>query len=67
MEFRIRTYDKRELAQMYFPGTDRDTAMRHLRRWIVRCPDLRRRLAASNSKIFTPQQVSLIVEYLGVP
>ncbi|MFS6555312.1 DUF4248 domain-containing protein, partial [Parabacteroides distasonis] len=39
MKFTIRTYDKHELAQLYFPDSDRDTALRHLRRWIIRCPD----------------------------
>ncbi len=71
MKFTIRTYDKHELAQLYFPDSDRDTALRHLRRWIIRCPDLCRKLAESNAavkaKTYTPHQVRLITYHLGEP
>ena len=71
MKFIIRTYDKHELALLYFPDSDRDTALRHLRRWIIRCPDLCRKLAESNAavkaKTYTPYQVKLITDHLGEP
>lgn len=71
MKFKIRSYDKRELAMLYFPGSDRDTALRHLRRWIIRCPELCRELAdshaAAKAKTYTPHQVKLITDHLGEP
>lgn len=67
----IRFYSKQELAMLYFPEADPRCARKHLRRWIYKCPELVARLADLHlsiySKVFTPRQVALIIEYLGEP
>lgn len=67
----IRFYSKQELAMLYFPEADPSCARKHLWRWICNCPELVARLAgmhlSAHSKMFTPRQVALIVEYLGEP
>lgn len=67
----IRTYSKQELAMLYFPKADPRCARKHLWRWICKCPKLLTGLAGTHlserSKMFTPRQVALIIEYLGEP
>ena len=64
-------YGKSELALLYFPNSTPWVANSHLRRWINRIPELRRRLLDTHyqptQKFFTAPQVKLIVEYLGEP
>lgn len=63
--------NKQELALQYFPGATSATAVRHLARWIARCPSLAEALAQSGyqsrNRTFTWKQVTLIHRYLGDP
>ncbi|MBR3625820.1 MAG: DUF4248 domain-containing protein [Bacteroidaceae bacterium] len=69
--FQIRPYTKRALAGLYFPESHPRTAVNHLMSWIRRCTHLHEQLKATGytttDKIFTPRQVSLIIDYLGEP
>ena len=71
MDFIIRPYTKKELALMYFPESSPETAVKHLRRWILHCPELHRELQATGyratSHNFTARQTELIEHYLGCP
>ena len=70
-EFIIRTYNKKELALMYFPESNPRTAVNHLMAWIHLCTPLWNELLdmgyRKTSKAFSPKQVKTIVEYLGEP
>ena len=71
-KFIIRTYTKKELALMYFPeASSAKVAVNHLRAWIYRCKPLYKEMQEAhyvrNSKVFTPRQVRLIIDYLGEP
>lgn len=67
----LKTYSKQELAMLYFPDVDPVCARKHLWRWICNCPELAATLSGTHlsarSKMFTPRQVALIIEYLGEP
>ncbi len=69
--FRLRSYGKSELAQMYLPNIQSCSARREFNEWIDFYPDLRRQLADNGltpkSKRYTPTQVKLIVAVLGEP
>ncbi len=69
--FEIKAYSKRELALLYFPGIEPESATRQLQLWIDRCSELRKGLEElyyiRRQRILTPKQVSLIVEYFGEP
>ena len=69
--FEIRTYGFSELAMLYFPNSSKECAAVQLRRWIKHSVELQNSLSEAgyraNIKIFTPKQVSVIVNYLGVP
>jgi hypothetical protein len=69
--FRTRTYDRRELAQMYFPSATPRTAVDHLKRWITHCPELLAELDHQGyqprSRVLTRRMVETIVRYLGEP
>ena len=69
--FKIRTYGKGELAQLYCPYLSTSAARRKLMQWIELQPRLVEILYASglteHSKSFTPIQVKYIVEALGEP
>ena len=69
--FTIRTYTKKELALMYFPGSMPRTAVNHLMAWISRCTPLWRELQEAGyektSKAFSPRHVRVIVAHLGEP
>lgn len=63
---------RRELALEYFPEKPPVEAVRNLRRWIARCPDLVGELNALHlpylkSKNLTVRQVRIIKYYLGDP
>ena len=64
-------YTKKELALLYFPGSNPRTAVNHLMSWIRRCTPLWNELQQTGyyptSKAFTPRQVRAIVDYLGEP
>lgn len=67
----MKTYQKSELARMYFPMLDARLAMRRLRSWIHKNPELENALAqchvSKNANYFSRKQVSLIVQYFDEP
>ena len=69
--FKIRTYGRTELAQLYSPGLCPQAAFRKLNQWIDFHPTLRSSLhalvASDKTRTYTPAQVRLIVEALGEP
>lgn len=69
--FRIRAYGRTELALLYCPGISGGAAWRRFSSWIATAHGLTDRLAAmgyrESQRIFTPSQVSAIVEALGEP
>ena len=69
--FRIRTYGKGELAQLYCPDITTSAARKKLMVWIHHYPNLMDglyRIGFSDaSRSFTPAQVRLIVDALGDP
>ena len=69
--FRIRTYGRTELAQLYNPEVASGTAWRRLRAWIRKSPGMMEKLMAAGYKrgqrVFTPKQVSFIVDGVGEP
>lgn len=69
--FFIKTYLKRDLALLYFPGSTPETATKNLNRWIQKCAPLRNELEQLN---YSPRRHSLlkhevaaIVKHLGEP
>ena len=68
---KIKTYGRMELAQLYNSRANAQNAWLCLRRWINGCQELHEKLQASGydgkSRTFTPEQVRLIVYYLGEP
>lgn len=71
MELEQRSYDKAELAMLYFPQSTPTAALKRLTRWIGKNPELCKKLEASNlskySKYWSRKQVEIIVFYLGDP
>lgn len=66
-----RTYQKKELAMLYFPGSQPQTAVKHLMAWIRLCPplalELERLHYSRSQKYFTPRQADAIIHFLGEP
>ena len=71
MEQSIHSYTKSELAQLYFPGAPRSSALRLLHKYITSAhgllPELERVGYQRASRRLTRRQVQLIFEYLGEP
>ncbi len=69
--FRIRAYYVSELAGLYNPRLNAQSATRQLRRWIDYHPALSEQLRQmgyiSGQRCFTPKQVACIIEHLGEP
>ena len=69
--FHIRTYGRTELAREFSPYTTDRTAWRRLQDWMASHPTLLNDLRATgyrdSQRLFTPQQVLLIVNALGYP
>lgn len=70
--FKIKAYGKSELAALYLPNANStDSARRTMIRWINRNKELKRKLHACGynplQRTFYPNQVKLIVAYLGEP
>ena len=63
--FKIRTFGRTELAQLYCPELCPQAAFRKLNQWIDLYPNLREELLAlglsPKSRTYTPAQVGLIV------
>lgn len=68
---RIREYGRMELAQIYSPDIQPESAWRKLRKWITINRQLSERLQSlgydGSSRSFTPAQVKAIVELIGEP
>ena len=69
--FKIRTYGRTELAQLYCPGLCPQAAFRKLYQWIDFHRTLRSELHAlvpsDKVRTYTPAQVQLIYNALGEP
>ena len=67
----LSSYTKSELAQLYFPGAPRSSALRLLHKYITSAhgllPALERVGYQRASRRLTRRQVQLIFEYLGEP
>lgn len=70
-EFEIKCYRKSDLAHIYFPEMQQDSAVRKLMRWVKKCKGLMPALEAVNydaqCQWLSAQEVRLIVENLGRP
>lgn len=70
-EFQVRVYLKTELAQLYAPHLDPEAALRKMRKWIHRNPELYDELYAGtegkNEQAYSKRQVAIIVRYLDAP
>ena len=71
MEQSIQSLTKSELAQLYFPGAPRSSALRLLHKYITSAhgllPALERVGYQRASRRLTRRQVMIIFEYLGEP
>lgn len=69
--FQPKAYYVSDLAQLYNPHLSTQAATRQLKRWIDHHPclaqELRQMGHIPGKRIFTPKQVSCIVEHLGEP
>ena len=70
-EFEIRQYGRTELAQLYSPDITPEAAWKKLKLWIEHFPGLTELLTSAGyqgrQRIFTPAQVTMIVEAIGEP
>lgn len=70
-KFQYRSYGKGELATLYFPHIQQQSAVDQLNKWIRTAPGLMERLIATGMKPtdrrYTPAQVRMIVEVLQEP
>lgn len=70
-DFHIRVYLKTELAQLYAPHLDPEAALRKMRKWIHRNPELYRELyegaEGKNEQAYSKRQVEILVRYLDTP
>lgn len=66
-----RIYGHQELAQLYFPNILPASASSQLTRWIARDEELREALRRAGhrpgTRIYTPLQVSILIDHLGEP
>jgi hypothetical protein len=69
--FKIRSYGYGELALQYFPKSTKKSASTQFGRWIRHNDNLKKQLEELGyklrRKIFTPNQVRLIVDFFGEP
>ncbi|MCD7936283.1 MAG: DUF4248 domain-containing protein [Tannerellaceae bacterium] len=69
--FRIKSYGFQELAILYAPGLQPESASKRLKSWLLANKELTSELYrwgwTRRSRILTPVQVSIIVRYLGEP
>jgi len=65
-KFTIRAYGKSELAMLYFPYIQADSALRQFKVWL-RCNPRLRHLLKVGGNFYTPKQVRKIVEEVGEP
>jgi hypothetical protein len=69
--FRIHSYTKRELSQLYFPDSSPRQSVQRLSRWISTCAPLAAELKASGytpkQHHFLANQVRILVKHMGEP
>ena len=69
--FQIRSYGKAELALLYQPSVAPDSAVKTLKRWIDRCPQLKEELDKlhynARRHTFLRPEVEAIVRHVGEP
>ena len=65
-KFTIRAYGKSELAMIYLPHLDKDSAMQHFRRKLKEHKCLRPLLHTAG-RYYWPKEVKRIVKTLGQP
>lgn len=69
--FLIRTYGKGELASLYMPDVQQQTAVNRFNEWLQQCPGLLQRLRQTGwrteARKYTPAQVRIITKAFGPP
>ena len=69
--FQYRSYGKGELAMLYIPHIQQQSAVDRFNEWIEAAPGLKERLLSTcmnpRSRYYTPAQVRMIVEVLQEP
>lgn len=69
--FRIRRYGKAELGLLYAPERSKHSAWEAVKSWIDRCQPLSEALLeaglTTHTRVLSPRQVELIIQYLGEP
>ena len=69
--FQYRSYGKGELAMLYLPDIQQQSAVDQFNKWIEAAPGLKERLIATGmnprSRRYTPAHVRLIIEVLQEP
>lgn len=67
----MKSISMNELAREYFPNSTKRSAVTQLRRWVVICVPLQRRLQElsfhKGQRMLTPLQHEAVVEFLGEP
>lgn len=67
-EFELRSYSRKELAQLYFPGSSPKSATQNLRRWLNIHTSHQVFLdSISRKQLFRRAEVEMIVELIGEP
>ncbi len=69
--FKIKSYGWTELATLYNPEVKPETASKRLRRWVCKNGQLTHELSNQGwhkgTRLLTPMQVQVMVQYLGEP
>ncbi len=66
--FELKSYSRKELAQMYFPDSSADNAAQNFRRWLKLHTSHKQFLESIHRKRYLlKSDVSMIVELLGEP
>jgi len=64
--FKIRAYGRTELAQLYSPDLNSQSAYRKFKKWLMINPQLNH-LCEMHQRTFSPAQVADIVSIIGEP
>lgn len=67
-EFELRSYSRKELAQLYFPDSSPKSATQNLRRWLnIHTSHQVFLEGISRKRLFRRAEVEMIVELIGEP
>lgn len=67
-EFELRSYSRKELAQLYFPDSSPKSATQNLRRWLnIHTSHQLFLEGISRKRLFRRAEVEMIVELIGEP